>query len=133
MRIISIIIIIILAIQVNRFRCHCVYFMYDGVHVHMYINIIRWAVGAGFMMQHDLFFLAAADIIHHSLLPYDTLVGSASTRGKFCTFIHAPEKFRLHKLKVPSSAEVARTVPVTFHATRHTADVVSTTQLDPSA
>jgi hypothetical protein len=45
--------------------------------------------------------------------------------GKFCTFFHTPAKLRLHNESVPSSAEVANTVPVEFQATRQIGEVIS--------
>jgi hypothetical protein len=45
--------------------------------------------------------------------------------GKICTFFHTPAKLRLHSESVPSSAEVANTVPVEFQATRQIGEVIS--------
>jgi hypothetical protein len=53
--------------------------------------------------------------------------------GKFCTLFHFPAKFLRHRDSVPSSPLVASTVPVTFHATRHTGADVSMVSLDPGS
>ena len=50
----------------------------------------------------------------------------------FSTLDHLPFAAFLHKLRVPSSDDVASTVPVAFHATRHTGEEVLISMGSPS-